>query len=392
MKANSNRNTVEQPRALKHTPGTTDFLPDDKRRIDKALASIRGTFDSLGYSTVDTPILEPTELYMRKFGTALTSSLYNFTDHNHQRLSLRPEFTASIVRMLINNPKIKMPVRWQYAGPVFRARPAGEGGYTQFTQAGLELIGPDSPDADAEVVKAASEALRKLGIKRQIVVLGDPGAVFDALEMFGLSERAKHFLIASIKDFQSGKATSNSILQKAKELGFLRDDGSGRPAENESKRQQPDLQSLMKQAENSGTRRSSDIVDRYLRKSEEITDEKLFVNAVGFIKEISEKGAAKDISKIVRTYGLKSSHFERILFLLSFLGAKDFKLSIDFALIPDMAYYSGFVFQIKDERSGKIVASGGRYDDLFKTLGGKTTPARGFAYSVEDIVETAKGS
>ena len=156
--------------------------------------------------------------------------------------------------------------------------------------------------------------------------------------------------------------------------------------------QEPDLQSLLKQAENSGTRRSSDIVDRYIRKREEVTDEQLFIKAIKFIQEISEKGAAADISKIISTYSLKSSHFERIMFLLSFLGAKDFKVGINFALVPDMAYYSGFVFQIRDEKSGKVLASGGRYDDLFKTLGGKTTPARGFACPVEDIVEAARVS
>lgn len=385
MKANENRNAVETPRALKQIPGTIDLLPEKKRQLEKALEIIKSTYDPLGYSTIDTPIIEPTELYMRKFGTALTSSLYNFTDHNHQRLSLRPEFTASIVRMIINNPQTRLPVRWQYAGPVFRARPTGEGGYTQFTQAGLELIGEDGPDADAEVVKVAMEALRKLGFKRQSIVLGDPGAVFDALEMFGLSERAKHFLITTMKD---GKAESRGIIHEAKNLGFLTDEETIHARE---KREEPDLPTLLKQTENSGTRKSTDIVNRFLRKREENMDESLFLKAIEFTKRISEKDSSKDIAKIIKSYGLKSAHFERILFLSNFIGNNS-KVSVDFALVPDMAYYSGFVFQVRDESSGKVLASGGRYDELFKTLGGKTIPARGFAYSVEDLLGTAKVS
>ena len=379
MKTAPKKIDVETPRALKQVAGTSDLLPEKKRRLEKVLDTIKSTFDPLGYSAIDTPIIEPTELYMRKFGTALTSSLYNFTDHNHQRLSLRPEFTASIVRMLINNPQTRMPVRWQYAGPVFRSRPTGEGGYTQFTQAGLELIGEDGPDADAEVVKVASEALGKLGFKRQRIVLGDPGAVFDGLDMFGLSERAKHFLISTMND---GRASSKDIIQKAKDLGFLTDEEPARPRE---KRQDPDLPALLKQTENSGTRKSTDIVNRFLRKHEESMDESMFLKAIEFINRISEKNAYKEITKIIKSYGLKSAHFERILFLSKFIGGSA-KVTVDFALIPDMAYYSGFVFQVRDELSGKVLASGGRYDELFKTLGGKTVPARGFACSVEDLL------
>ena len=378
MKANTNKIDIETPRALHQIAGTTDLLPEKKRQLEKALETIRATFDPLGYSPIDTPIIEPTELYMRKFGTALTSSLYNFTDHNHQRLSLRPEFTASIVRMLINNPQTRLPVRWQYAGPVFRARPTGEGGYTQFTQAGLELIGEDGPDSDAEVVKVSAEALRKLGFKRLSIVLGDPGAVFDALNTFGLSERAKHFLIATMND---GTASGKDVIQKAKDLGFLAEEA----VQTLEKHQEPDLPTLLKQTENSGTRKSTDIVNRFLRKREESMDESLFLKAIELTKRISEKNASKYISKIIKEFGLKSAHFERILFLSNFIGNSS-KVSVDFGLVPDMAYYSGFVFQVRDESSGKVLASGGRYDDLFKTLGGKTIPARGFAYSVEDLL------
>ena len=115
--------------------------------------------DLHGYDAIDVPLLEETELFLRKSGGELAARLYSFTDPSGWRVSLRPEFTSSVIRRYLQEAEQgaqSFPRRFQYAGPVFRFEPADKGGGRQFTQVGAELIGVEAPWADAVIEKCFS--------------------------------------------------------------------------------------------------------------------------------------------------------------------------------------------------------------------------------------------
>ena len=82
-------------------PGTSDLLPTEMEALQEALGSLQSFFRLYDYKVIDTPILERMDLYLKKSGTALTSKLYNFVDQGGQKISLRPEFTASVLRWFL---------------------------------------------------------------------------------------------------------------------------------------------------------------------------------------------------------------------------------------------------------------------------------------------------
>ena len=98
-----------------------DFSHDSWRTKIDLQERLGDLFGSFGYSHLETPILEPTDLFLRKSGGALASRIYSFTDPGSNSVTLRPEFTSSIMRHYLEHAgDTQLPVRLQYAGPVFR--------------------------------------------------------------------------------------------------------------------------------------------------------------------------------------------------------------------------------------------------------------------------------
>ena len=143
--------------------GVNDILPSTYQ-IDQQIKSILSrNFESYGYQPIDVPLIEYTELYLKKSGEDIISRLYDFIYRN-RRLCLRPEFTASVVRAYLDNlQEVPLPVRLYYKGPVFRYEQPQKERYRQFTQMGIELIGATGAIADGEVISLASQGLGQIG-------------------------------------------------------------------------------------------------------------------------------------------------------------------------------------------------------------------------------------
>ena len=153
------------------------------------------------YEIFDCPIIESTELYAMKSGGELTSRLYSFVEPGGMNVSLRPEFTSSVIRSYISD-KIseKQIVKKQYVGPVFRYSDSTQGSnQRQFTQQGCELIGDASADADVEILNLSLLALQKSGLERATVKLGHMGYLRSLLEKFDLSEVLIGFTLSNLQ-------------------------------------------------------------------------------------------------------------------------------------------------------------------------------------------------
>jgi len=124
-----------------------------------------------GYREVCTPEFEDLELFTTRSGEGITNEMYVFEDKGGRKLALRPEITAAVIRMYINEAKVApKPLRWCYFADCFRYERPQKGRYRQFWQFGVELIGADTAIADAEAIMLAADLLNATGVTYDLKV------------------------------------------------------------------------------------------------------------------------------------------------------------------------------------------------------------------------------
>ena len=150
---------------LQKPRGTRDFLPDEMERRRLIERRMREAARRWGYREVCTPDFENLELFTMKSGEGIIQEMYVFEDKGGRQLTLRPEVTAAVLRMYVNEGKVlPKPIRWCYFADCFRYERPQKGRYRQFWQFGVELIGADTPSADAEVIMLADDTLLSTGV------------------------------------------------------------------------------------------------------------------------------------------------------------------------------------------------------------------------------------
>ena len=133
------------------------------------------------FRPVRPPVLEHTDLFVRGVGEAsdvVRKEMYTFDDKGGRSLTLRPEFTAGIMRLIVQNkllPVNELPLKMYYCGPVFRYERPQLGRYRQFNQFGVESVGHNSPYADVEVIALAYTILQSLGLENVVIKINTLG-------------------------------------------------------------------------------------------------------------------------------------------------------------------------------------------------------------------------
>jgi histidyl-tRNA synthetase len=124
-----------------------------------------------GYREVCTPVFEDLELFTVRSGEGIVQEMYIFEDKGGRKQALRPEITAPVLRLFVNEGRtIPKPLRWYYFSDCFRYERPQKGRYRQFWQFGVELIGSDSPHAEAEVIAVADAVIRGCGVSFDLKV------------------------------------------------------------------------------------------------------------------------------------------------------------------------------------------------------------------------------
>ena len=366
------------------------------RRVADGLSAHLGR---KGYEPVDTPLLEPTELFVRKSGGELTSRMYTFVDPGGRRVSLRPEFTSSVIRHFVQEGGADGPVRWQYRGPVFRYEREVNGGYRQSLQVGAELIGASGPEADAEVLSLAWEGLDSVGIEDRRLRVGHVGLLLAAVRGCGLSETAAMFIIRNAPELKRGEVDAPGLASRARESGLLGTTPdipeSGDLTTDGSRSAREYVRGVLAGAAASplGRRSPEQIVDRLMRKVAEADSEASFLDAASLVAEmvVQDGSPGEALRAVGRTLsdraggGLIPGELESLFDDLSGRGIDESRVVFDPGLVRELSYYTGVIFEIVGP-SGTPLCGGGRYDDLIRALGGDDTPALGFAYTVESLV------
>jgi len=389
---------------IQRVRGTNDVLPRERASQQAALDQWRSLFALYGYQPIDTPVLEPTDLFLRKSGEEIAARMYSFT-HWNRNLCLRPEFTASVIRAYVNHLQDRpLPVRLQYAGPTFRYEKPQRVRHRQFTEVGVECIGAEGPAADAEVLATARHGLEVVGLPGARFVVGHLGAVLDLLGQLGMPLRAQSLVLGSMERLSRSPTDSQLVVERLvsmlgagedgdEENGSLGDllrsfgpEGAARIAEDLLERANFSL--------SGGSRSPSEIVERLLSKWDRPDPTPALQRASDFIAQLrSAAGPPREalpaLRGVLASFDLPDApvrDVERALEYFEAYGGQPAAVEVDLSLARGLRYYTGLVFEVYDDEENQI-AGGGRYDDLVRALGGRSSlPACGFSFGLERVL------
>ncbi|MGN0402132.1 MAG: ATP phosphoribosyltransferase regulatory subunit [Acetatifactor sp.] len=320
-------------RQLLHTPeGVRDIYGKEYSRKLEVEKRLRACARLYGYEEIQTPTFEFFDVFSREIGTTPSRELYKFFDKEGNTLVLRPDFTPSIARCAaMYFSEKKSSLRFSYLGNTFTNTSSLQGKLKEVTQMGAELIGEDSVEADAEIISMTIEALKKLGLKRFRVSVGEVEYFKGLCAEAGLDEETEY----ALRSYISGK---NYFA--AQELL------------DERKVQEPYRSRLLKIADMFG-----DMCD---------------------LKEAREQaGNERSLAAVTR--------LEELYKILKLYGVEEY-VAFDLGLLSKYNYYTGVVFKVYTIGLGDAVVKGGRYDRLLKQFG-KAAPAIGFSMVVDDLME-----
>lgn len=314
-----------------HTPeGVTDYLPGEcaaKQAVEQSMSAV---FEKNGYSPIQTPAFEYYDLYADGSGDISPEKLYKFFDPQGKILALRGDITTSIARVMGTKYSGPLPARLCYLADAFRYDGAASSLSSQFTQAGVELIGDSSCEADAEVILVTIEALLSSGLKEFQLDVGQVEFFKGLAEQVGLNAEDFENIRTRI-DFKD----SFSIAQILK----------GYDADEEIKEilcQMPYL----------------------------------FGNA-----DVLKKARS---SKLNKRSAAALENLERIYDILCGCGYEKY-VSIDLGMLQSLDYYTGVIFKGFTYDVGFPVCGGGRYDTLIGNFG-RNMSAVGIAVSTGRVL------
>ena len=187
---------------IKSVKGTRDFYPDEMARRDWLVEKLKTASESFGYRRYEGPCLESIELYAAKSGEELVKEqAFVFEDRGGDPITLRPELTPTLARMVANQQnQLVLPLRWWAFGPFWRYERPQKGRTREFYQWNIDLIGSDAVQADAELLAVAANFLKLVGLKSDMVqiLVNDRRLMDRKLTEIGISSDTKPDLLRMI--------------------------------------------------------------------------------------------------------------------------------------------------------------------------------------------------
>lgn len=318
-------------------PGFREFYPEDKVVQNHIYDIWRRTSRRFGFKEWDAPVLEPLELFTEKSGEEIVTQLFNFTDKGDRAVTLRPEMTPSLARMIAAKAGgMKRPIKWFAIGENFRYEKQQKGRLRSFVQYNADLLGEAGPAADAEIIALCIESLSSFGLK--------PGEF-----CIRLSDRNLWFLFLESLGVPSEKVPG--VLSVVDKL----------------ERDKPEVLLANTAIALAGTACDPAVVLEAVRGFVACDS---FEKIRGFLAaELAREGNAVEP---------RLRDWKELLGILDAMALGAF-IKIDLTIVRGLAYYTGFVFEaFQLTGQGRALAGGGRYDNLVKRLGGPDMPAVGF--------------
>lgn len=316
--------------------GTRDFYPEEMRLRTWLFNQWHDVAKTYGFSEYDAPVLESESLYTRKAGEEVTSQLYNFKDKGDRNVSLRPEMTPSLARMVMaKKGGLVLPFKWYSIPQCWRYERMTRGRRREHFQWNMDVWGVEGTQAEAELLAAMVTFFKNVGLTSDDVGIkvNSRLVLAEVLEELGIPE--EKFAATCVLVDKLEKVPLDAIQGDLTELGLSRE-----------------------------------VIEK--------------LTSVLTNKSVeSLKAVLPETSKAIPEL---NSLFE----LCEAYGIQDW-IQFDASVVRGLAYYTGVVFEAFDRRGElRAIAGGGRYDKLLETFGGEPTPAAGFGFGDAVIVELLK--
>jgi histidyl-tRNA synthetase len=320
---------------LQPVKGTRDFFPDEMRLRNWLFEVWRNVSVQAGFEEYDTCVLEHEELYIRKAGDEISKQLYSFEDKGGRRLSLRPEMTPSLARLVLQHKKsLSFPIKWFSMPQCFRYERMTKGRRREHFQWNADIIGQADIVAEAEILML----------------------LISACELMGLSAK-------EIRVFINDRRILNSILNQISvpqemhsEVLVIMD-----------KRDKISIEALSKLLQDIGMSTTQvDQLNEYLLKSDLIELKKNLNDTQGI------------------------DELQNLMEMMEKAGFSDY-LQFDISIVRGLSYYTGAVFEVNSPtKQHRAICGGGRYDSLLSTYGGEIVPAVGFGFGDVVVLDVLK--
>lgn len=312
---------------IERLKGFRDLYPEEAEPKFSSLNVAQEVAKSFGFRHIEIPSLESLDLYRLKSGEELVSQTFSFIDKGGREVTMVPEATPSVVRMLTSRKDLARPVKWYSIPKIWRYEEPQSGRLREHMQFNADIFGPDTPEADAELLGLAASILDNLeltgtyGIKvndRKLMegVLKNLG-VTDIMGVFSVIDK---FRKISPDEFNGQLIEAGVSVESAKKITDLMNLSS----------KGPDLLS---------------VVSTILKPDQEL-------------QEI--------VSRVETTLDLVSEY-------------TDSEVYIDFSVVRGLSYYTGIVFEVFDNKGDfRSILGGGRYNNLSGLMSDQEIPAVGF--------------
>lgn len=319
-----------EARALR---GLRDYLPAEAARRESIAYNVGQYYARNGYGLIETPVLEGLDVMQTGLSGEADNS-FRFVDIDGRLMALRTDITVPIARVVATRfDEIEGPYRLRYCADVFREEESLRGQARQLTQLGIEFIGAQGAQADAEVIRLALEGLNEAGINQAKLHLGHAG-VFTGIASFN----------------QPTDGWGARVCEAAHQGDFIR------------------VRSLCEQP---GVRPE-------------------VAHALTSLISLRGQGEALESCDIlIRDCGPEAqdalAQLRETYALLTELGLQN-NVVIDFSIMREFEYYTGVIFEIYSASHGRALGGGGRYDRVLSRFG-RDLPAAGFALELDCLVE-----
>jgi ATP phosphoribosyltransferase regulatory subunit len=310
--------------------GVRDTLPEKTTKRNLLIGKVLSLFEDYGYLEVTTPLIEYLDVITQGAGRDLKKRIVRFPDRaTGKSVVLRPDFTPQIARMVATHYRDKKkPLRFSYHGSVIRLSEEAGGGQREIYQAGIELIGDPSSEADAEAITIAIEAMKAGGLKDFKVDIGQVEFVRGILDEVGIPTSKRGELLDAIS-----KKDISRLSEMTTEL--------------------------------EGRHREVLMALPHLFGGEEVVP-----RAEALVTNEMSKRALESI--------------RAVLGILKMKGCSDY-ITIDLGEIRGFDYHTGVIFEGFVSGIGSAICGGGRYDNLLEGFG-YPSPATGFAIDLDNLM------
>jgi histidyl-tRNA synthetase len=318
--------------------GFRDQLPAQMLPRQKALDTIKGVYESYGFTPLDTPHVERKETLDGKYGEEGQKLMYQFEDHGGRELALRYDLTVPLARVVAQHgADIPMPFKRYQIGEVFRGESPQAGRYREFTQFDADTVGTKSATADAEVVVMMADAMEALGADAKI------------------------------------RVNNRRILDALVDKSGTQDDAAGHIG-------------VVDKVEKIGEKAALDeISEKYGDRAARVTQEYLSVSG-------STEQRLSGLDNLLDGHDGAEEGIDNLQTVFKMVrkgtGRTSDEIDFDQTIARGLSYYTGIVYEtmLKDLPQIGSVNSGGRYDNLVRDMGGPDLPAVGTSIGVDRLL------